>query len=328
MAAPLSSNPDIDVELSNLYEGIEMRRHYVHSEKAGASSAVFGPRVSRRDFTAAVGAAMCAPLVGTSARAQDSALPLVNLGLEHLDILVPDTAESARFYKRVLDTALHQQPFRGSIRYFILLGELPEDRQVGYIAIGAAGDRPVQIGHYCALAETYDRAGVAAALEAAGYPAAGGGFGMIPDPDGIELQLFTLPAGLVTAAVPSDLPVESNGLVRPRGMDHVLLQVANIEQSLEYYRFIYGTGLETVDSANPERVWFQLESDTRLGLEPVPPGEAPRIVRFGIKVAPFDRATVTDGLRAIGAEILSVAPESDAIRFQDNYGITLEVVAD
>ena len=26
---------------------------------------------------------------------------------------------------------------------------------------GAAGDRPVQIGHYCALAETYDRAGVA-----------------------------------------------------------------------------------------------------------------------------------------------------------------------
>ena len=30
------------------------------------------------------------------------------------------------------------QPFQGNIRYFILLGDLPQNRQVGYIAIGAA----------------------------------------------------------------------------------------------------------------------------------------------------------------------------------------------
>ena len=281
----------------------------------------------RRDFLAGLGAVTGAALLPGPVRAQVPALPLENLGLEHLDILVPDTAESARFYKRVFDTALHQQPFQGSIRYFILLGDLPEDRQVGYIAIGAAGDRPVQIGHYCALARTYDRAAVASALEAAGYPVPAGGFGMIPDVDGIELQLFTLPAGLVTAAVPSDLPVESSGLVRPLGLASVLLQVADMQRSLEYYRFIYGTGLESVDPANADRVWFNLTADTRIGLEPAPRGEAPRISRFAIRVAPFDREAVVDGLRAIGAEVLPVTDGSGAVRFRDNYGITLEIVA-
>ncbi len=66
-----------------------------------------------------------------------SSLPLANLGLEHLDIVVPDPAASARFYARVFRTELHQQPIRDTLRYFVLLGDLPADRQVGYIAIGA-----------------------------------------------------------------------------------------------------------------------------------------------------------------------------------------------
>jgi catechol 2,3-dioxygenase-like lactoylglutathione lyase family enzyme len=308
-------------------EGCAMKRQIRFNEMACQGDSSISAAGSRRSFLAAVAAATCAPFVADRVWAQESALPLENLGLEHLDILVPDTAASAQFYKRVFDTALHQQPFRGSIRYFILLGDLPADRQVGYIAIGAAGDRPVQIGHYCALAETYDRAGVSSALEAAGYPAPAGGFGMIPDVDGIELQLFTLPAGLVTAAVPSDLPVESQGLVRPQGLDHVLLQVADMERSLAYYRLMYGTGLETVDSENRNRVWFELKSETRLGLEPAPADVAPHIARFGIKVAPFDRASVVEALRGFGAEVLADPAGPDRVRFRDNYGITLEVVA-
>jgi catechol 2,3-dioxygenase-like lactoylglutathione lyase family enzyme len=285
--------------------------------------------IHRRTFMAAMGkaatGAALALVPGRQAWARQQVLPLENLGLEHLDIVVPDTAESARFYMRVFDTALHQQPFQGNIRYFILLGDLPADRQVGYIAIGAAGDRPIRIGHYCALAETYDREAVTAALEDAGYPTPAGGFGMIPDLDGIELQLFTLPAGLVTAAVPSDLPVEASGLVRPVGMDHVLLRVADMDRSLGYYRFMYGSGLESRDPDNPDRIWFQLEANTRLGLEPVSAGEVGRIERFGIKVMPFDHAAVASGLGAIGAEVLSGPDEPGLIRFRDNYGITLEV---
>jgi catechol 2,3-dioxygenase-like lactoylglutathione lyase family enzyme len=285
-------------------------------------------RLSRRNFLSTLGAAGCLPLLTGRAWAQRPALPLVNLGLEHLDILVPDVAASARFYKRVFNSPLHEQPFRGSVRYFVLLGDLPDDRQVGYIAIGAAGDRPVQIGHYCALAETYDREGVAAILETAGYPvSSGGGFGMIPDPDGIDLQLFTLPAGLVTAAVPSALDVEAHGLLEPRGLGNVLLHVTDMDRSLAYYRTLYGTGLESPDPDNPDRIWLQLKGNTRIGLEAGAPGESARIARFGIKVAPYDHGLVSDRLRQIGTDVLYQSAADGLIRFQDNYGITLEVIA-
>jgi hypothetical protein len=255
-----------------------------------------------------------------------SALPLKNLGLEHLDILVPDTAASAQVYMRIFRTKLHQQPFQGGVRYFILLGDLPQNRQVGYIAIGAQGTRPTSIGHYCALAERYDRAGVASALQAAGFsPGSGGGFGMLPDPDGIELQLFQPPAGLVAAAVPSTLPVEANGLVKPLGVDHVLLHVADIEKSLPYYHLVYGTTIKTTRQTNPDRLWFQLEANTRIGLQKVQAGQKPHIDHFCIKVAPFDREAVTAGLRQIGLKVLPSADEPEVLRFTDNYEITVEL---
>src|SRR2546421_3198531 len=131
------------------------------------------------------------------------ALPVQNLGLEHRDIVVPDSAGSAKFYNRIFRSAVHQQPVRDAFRYFILLGDLPADRQVGYIAIGAAAaGRTPSIGHYCTLAKTYDRAGMARILEAAGFSGVRGGRGrgMWPAPHGLELQLFSPLAGLVTGA--------------------------------------------------------------------------------------------------------------------------------
>ena len=282
--------------------------------------------VRRRLLLGALCASACATILPlTRAHGQARALPLTNLGLEHLDIVVPDTAESARFYKRVFSSPLHEQDFRGGKRYFVLLGDLPSDRQVGYIAIGAANGRPITVGHYCALAESADIAAIGKELAAAGYPEPGGGFGMIPDPDGLELQLFKPPAGLVTAAVPATLEVVDNGPLAPLGLDHVLLAVSDLERALRYYRFVYGENLETPDAAAPERVWFQLARNTRIGLEPVAQGAMPHFVRFGIKVAPFDSAAVAAALQAAGAEVLSVAPS--LIRFRDNYGITLEAIA-
>ena len=264
----------------------------------------------------------------TSARAQSSpvsALPLKNLGLEHLDIVVPDTAISAKFYMQVFRTKLHQQPFQGNIRYFILLGDLPANRQVGYIAIGAAGNRPTSIGHYCALAERYDRNAVAKEMEAAGYKTAQGGFGMWPDPDGLELQLFQPPAGLVTAAVPSDLPVETNGLVTPLGLDHVLLNVRDINASLPYYHFVYGKQVDGARQSNPERLWLNLNADTRIALQQASAGQAPRIEHFCIKVRAFDREAVTAGLKKIGVEVLASPDEPGILRFLDNNRIMVEL---
>jgi catechol 2,3-dioxygenase-like lactoylglutathione lyase family enzyme len=107
-------------------------------------------------------AALTASAVAQSAPTR--ALPLDNLGLEHLDIVVPDPAASARFYSRIFGSALHQQPVRDSLRYFILLGDLPSNRQVGYIAIGAAAGRTPAIGHYALKVAPFDRAALIARL--------------------------------------------------------------------------------------------------------------------------------------------------------------------
>jgi catechol 2,3-dioxygenase-like lactoylglutathione lyase family enzyme len=281
---------------------------------------------TRRLFIAAMTAApFAAPALALTQSSVQPALPLKNLGLEHLDIVVPDTAVSAKFYMQVFRTKLHQQPFQGNIRYFILLGELPANRQVGYIAIGAAGNRPSGIGHYCSLAERYDRNGMAKEMEAAGYKTAQGGFGMWPDPDGLELQLFQPPAGLVTAAVPSELPVEANGLVTPLGLDHVMLSVRDINASLPYYRFVYGKEVEGSRQSNPERLWLNLKADTRIGLQKAPAGQPTRIEHFCIKVRPFDREAVTAGLKKIGAEVLASPDEPGIVRFLDDNRIMVEL---
>ena len=263
---------------------------------------------------------------GRLASAQAQALPLDNLGLEHLDIVVPDPAASAKFYARIFKTALHQQPVRDTLRYFVLLGDLPADRQVGYIAIGAAAGRPPSIGHYCTLAKMYDRAGMGRALEAAGFSGirGAGGLGMWPDPDGLELQLFQPPAGLVTAAVPSPLPVDGEGLVTPIGVDHVLLHVSDLERSLPYYRLVYGAQAEGPRNEDG-RVWFRLERNTRIGLQKAPAGETPRIAHVAIKVAAFDRGAATARLRQLGVKIVPSPDEPDVLRFLDIDGIVVEL---
>lgn len=275
----------------------------------------------------AMAAAVATLAVGVRAQtAAPRALPLDNLGLEHLDIIVPDTAASARFYARIFKTSLHQQPVRDTLRYFVLLGDLPPDRQVGYIAIGAAQGRTPAIGHYCALAKVYDRAGMSSALESAGLPTirGTGGLAMWPDPDGLELQLFQPPAGLVTAAVPSPLPVDATGLVTPRGLDHVVLHVSSLERSLPYYRLVYGTAAERPRDAHG-RVWFHLDRGTRIGLQQVTDGRSPTIAHFAITVAPFDRRVVSQRLGDLGVKVLPSDDEPEVVRFLDDNGLTVEL---
>ena len=277
---------------------------------------------------------MCMIAVAATVRAQapggrggpsSMTLPLANLGLEHLDIVVPDTAESARFYMRIFKAPLHQQPVRDTVRYFVVLGDVPADRQVGYVAIGAANARPAAIGHYCVLAATYGAQAFSAALKAAGQasePTAAGPIGMWPDPDGLELQLFQPPAGLVTAAVPATLETQRDGFIVPHGVDHVMLQVASLERSLPYYRALYGSAAERPKDANG-RVWFELAKNTRIGLEQT--SGTPAISHYTIKVAPFDRAALVKRLAEIGSAIVPSPDEPDVLRFKDNYGITVEL---
>jgi hypothetical protein len=70
--------------------------------------------VSRRAFMVGLGAAAL-PLSSIATGAQQL-LPINAPGVDHLDIIVPDVAASARFYMSLFNTRLHAQPFQGGFR--------------------------------------------------------------------------------------------------------------------------------------------------------------------------------------------------------------------
>jgi catechol 2,3-dioxygenase-like lactoylglutathione lyase family enzyme len=292
--------------------------------------------LTRRELIAGFATAASLSIARLGALAQDkpSVLPLNTPKVDHLDVIVPNVEASARFYMGVFNTRLHAQPFQGGFRYFILFGDLPADtRRVGYLAIGDARGRATSIGHFCTSVFNYQRDSMAifAAIDEAVAKAGltkitrGSGVGGIfSDPDGIEVQFLPAPDTLVTAAVPSELVEPNKGLVTPRGVDHVLLHVADLQKGVQFYRILYG--MEATREKSPERVWFRI-GDTRLGLEQAQPGQKPHIDHFGVKVAPFDRNAVTAALAKLGATIAAAPNEPGVLRFHDLDGISVELVS-
>ncbi len=127
-----------------------------------------------------------------TAAAIAAALPLDTLGLEHIGTVVPDVTRAARFYSRVFNPVLYKERDE-PLRYYVTLDP-------GYIALGSrANETRAFIDHDCALLRSYDRAAMARRLEAEGLPA--GRFGVIPDPDGLGLQLLGAPGGLAGSTV-------------------------------------------------------------------------------------------------------------------------------
>jgi catechol 2,3-dioxygenase-like lactoylglutathione lyase family enzyme len=289
--------------------------------------------VSRRTFMAGLGATASLPFFGSTPAPAQGLLPINTPKVDHLDVIVPDVAAAARFYMGVFNTRLHAQPFQGGQRYFVLFGDLPANREVGYLAIGDSRGRGTYIGHFCTSIFNYrrDSAAISSALVEAvqkaglGTLTIGGGFGGIfSDPDGIEIQFLPAPDTLVTAAVPSDLVEPNKGLVVPKGVDHVLLYVSDLEKGAQFYRILYGK--EATRTPKPDRIWFQI-GDTRLGLEQVQRGQKPHIAHFAVKVAAFDRDAVVAGLGKLGAEVIASPDEAGVVRFRDPNGISAELRA-
>jgi catechol 2,3-dioxygenase-like lactoylglutathione lyase family enzyme len=277
----------------------------------------------------AAAAAVSAPMVAQERR---DVLPLDTPGLDHLDVMVPDVEKTARFYMGLFRTALHAQPFQGGQRYFVLLGPLPENRTVGYLAVGDARGRGTYIGHFCTSVRNWRQnsdavfAAMKERFRAAGmgeFPGSSGFAGTFTDPDGIEIQFLPSPDTLVTAAVPSSLVPAQQGVVTPLRVDHVVLHVSDLDRALEYYRILYGR--ESRREGNSAT--FTFANGSRLVLEGtkyVYGAARPRIARFGILVEPFDRAAATAGITALGGTVVS--SDNKALRLRDVDGIELELV--
>ena len=275
------------------------------------------------------------PLPTLTLAQQAKLLPLNTPGLDHLDVIVPDVEKTAKFYMGVFKTTLHAQPFQGGFRYFVLLGPLPENRAVGYLAIGDSRGRGTYIGHFCTSVVEWRRdsqaifAAMAEQFRAAGlgeFPGSTGVGGIFADPDGIEIQFLPAPDTLVTAATPSDIAAGGGqALVTPLKVDNVLLQVGDIDKALAYYRILYGK--ESSRDAS-DRVTFAFPNGSRLMLEPTHyvygQGQA-RIARFGIRVQAFDRKAVSERIVSLGGKLLE-AETANVLRFSDIDNNVVELV--
>ena len=104
------------------------------------------------------------------------------------------------------------------------------------------------------------------------------------------------------------------------GLDHVVLQVQDLERSAAFYRKFFGK--ESSRERTPERIWFTAER-TRLGLEKMADGEKPHVDRFGIRVAAFDRDAIARKLSAIGVTVLPST--GNVLRFRDADGFAVEL---
>jgi catechol 2,3-dioxygenase-like lactoylglutathione lyase family enzyme len=253
--------------------------------------------------------------VGSGA-AQAAGLPLRTTGLEHIGMTVPDQNATAKFYGRIFDPQLFQERDPPP-RFYVRTG-------ISYIAFGGGTDMPARIDHFCALVEDYSPQEMRRTLDDAGIPVTGrGALGMAADPDGIRLQLLGVPGGLARTIIPSARISQDDAAVQAIGFDHIVLAVSDVEKSAGYYRKFFGP--ETPTSRKPGRVWFRV-AKTNLGLEAVAPGKMPNVDHIGFRVAGFDRRSVTDKLKRLGAEI---APSNDEalLRFRDPNGLVMELKA-
>lgn len=252
-------------------------------------------------------------------------LPLRTTGLEHFGMVVPDVEKAGRFYGPIFNPELHKENSE-PLRYYVSMG-------IGYIALGANRQQgtPSRIDHFCALVDGYNAQAFRQELEAQGMTVNAGGVGMIGDADGIQLQLLGIPGGLARTTVPAGRISDKPALVRPMGLDHIMLNVTDLEKSAKYYRLLFGK--EWSKNTDPDRIWFQI-GGTRLGIQTVKSGESAKVDHFCVSVAGYDPATVTAGLKELGAEILPATDEAqdrarfrdlDLLRFRDPNGVVVEL---
>jgi catechol 2,3-dioxygenase-like lactoylglutathione lyase family enzyme len=263
---------------------------------------------TRREALAVIAAAPAA------LAAQGSQLPLKTSGLEHVGFVVPEPQKSAAFYGRIFDPQIFQE-MSPPLRYYCRLG-------IGYVAFGGNATSPARMDHFCATVEDYRLEDMRTELKTHGLNLTGSaGFNAVADPDGIRMQFMATPGGLLQTIIPSTRVTQDDAICEAVGLDHVVLQVPDLEKSAVYYRKFFG--METSRDQTPERIWFTA-ARTRLGLEKMAERQMPHIDRFGIRVAAFDRESMTRKLGAIGVAVLP-STGGNVLRFRDADGIAVEV---
>lgn len=271
-------------------------------------------RPTRREALAALTAGA---LATRTARA--AAAPFSFGALDHLALAVDDTEKSVHFYTRVFGNTVLKE--KTNPRHYVKLGP-------NYVAMAPPGQGQASqaINHFCPGIVNFDLAATKRALDQMGiqYREATGVGLFVPDPDGTLVQLWTENSWshLSETAAPAAIPSPGEPLLRPTGIDHILVNVSNVEKSTAFYEKILGPIINP--ASRPRRTWFSGGGGNRVGLALVGPGEKTGIDHYCL-TAPFDRASLAKAVEAAGAKIVQ-GDVAAGIDFLDVNGIHVQIL--
>ena len=243
--------------------------------------------------------------------------------LDHLALAVNDTEKSVRFYTRLLGNNVMKE--KTNPRHYVKAGPV-------YVAMappagrGASGN---SINHFCPGIASFDLAATKRKLEQLGlkYSEAPGVGVFVPDPDGTLVQLWTQDSWshLNETAAPAGIAAQGEPLLRPSAFDHILINVSDLDRSVEFYEKVLGPVI--TPASRPRRTWFRAGTGTagnRVGLALVDAGQKPGIDHYCF-TAPFERAALTKAVEALGAKMIQ-GDVAAGIDFLDVNGIHVQVI--
>lgn len=263
--------------------------------------------IHRRDAIRVLSAAAFA----SGARAAD--WPLRFTSLDHVETSVPDSAKTAAFYARVFGGPGWKN--NKTERRYVRLGP-------AYIAI-EQGRQPFGVDHFSVGVADYQITDIHKFLQQQGIPYRDYPSGKdlnVTDPDGMHLQLSadnTWGPLSVNTASPEKGTFGGEPVFHPTGIDHILLNVSDVNKSLAFYEKILGPAEVSLDGPN----WFRV-GRSRIGLMKAP---KPGVYRMGISAAAYNYAGVMITLTALRAT--TQRPEAgNTAEFLDPDGLRIQMV--
>jgi len=265
--------------------------------------------IDRRTALGMLGAGI---LAAHRAAAADASLRFT--GLDHVEFTVSDIDKSLAFYVQIFGNTVMKN--NQTTRRYIKLGGC-------YIALDKTQD--IRVDHYCAGIEGFNIAAVHAYLQQSGiayrdFPS--GKDLAVADPDGIRTQLATNDGWTQLAsgtASPESVAAGAGPIFRPTGLDHILLNVADLEKSAAFYTKIFGP----VTRSDGDRTWFQA-GKSRVGLLQTPSGRRPGVNRYCVSAEAFNYDAVVKKLEQAGAK-LEAPDTTGSPQFRDRDGFLVQV---